>query len=733
MEESLRERELTPEDPNAAYAVLKDGPPAYEADVEAYREDPADDPYRKLAESVDAGATIQLSLACKDGRRELVELDRQASAAWIRDPFPDRLAYANARIREKRATLAARAARRLLTEGGAVVADRARLRPDEEAALREFELLEEALVPREEGGYDKRLRLREDRGRAAASRLREDGFVDGSDGFWDGTFDDPTAVGYDAPSEREYLPRGGPQGQQQQISDVFDAQAKCYYAWAHDPVIHAAVELVTDFVLGRSISIIAKSDKVQAVIDEFMNRELLPQSLRSPTSAGNAGRITTRLHDMITSIWRDGELLLRKFPLGDGRLKTRVLPPETIWEIVTDVEDPLDVFWYVQRYQSRVELFAPSDLPQAKTRWIERTIPAVEMLHVLINAKESDVRGRSDIYPALGWAKRLRDYFDARIQKEYAGAAFQWWYQVAGGAGDLANLAASVLPSSRPQPGSFIMTNDAIKVQSLPSQVRTVSGEGSAYDALLNHIALAFMLNKSYFGADAHTNRATALVATEPTAKHLEARQDLVIAFLNRLISDVLVEAIKYGKLGEKEDLSFRCELPSIIKADATTRAQLLRQGEGMGYFSKQRCAEAYAGEAEIDDYDFDEEMDAIEKEIGQDPRKLIMRDVEMIKKGGPEPTDVAFDPSEVPNPAYAGNATNGKGAGGNGKSTGLRQPDPHDASPTSGTGAAAIRKDLGTGSSGDRRTMASEAAIADDAAFREYAAKRGAVVIFPD
>ena len=120
-------------------------------------------------------------------------------------------------------------------------------------------------------------------------------------------------------------------------------------------------------------------------------------------------------------------------------------------------QDPLEVFWYVQHYITRYVLFAPADLPQAEMRWVERTIPRDEMIHVLVNAKESDSRGRGDPFAGLGWAKRLRDYFDAEIQKSDAQAAYHWWYQVAGGQPDLDRIAASAIPSSKPVRGSFII------------------------------------------------------------------------------------------------------------------------------------------------------------------------------------------------------------------------------------------------------------------------------------
>jgi len=101
------------------------------------------------------------------------------------------------------------------------------------------------------------------------------------------------------------------------------------------------------------------------------------------------------------------------------------------------------------------------------------------------------------------------------------------------------------------------MTNDQVEVTSLSSNVRgSVSGEGTAYDALIDHVALAFGLNKSYFGVDSHANRATALVATEPTAKHLDTRQELLISFMNKLTGDVIAEAVTVCSKGPIDETS---------------------------------------------------------------------------------------------------------------------------------------------------------------------------------
>jgi|HubBroStandDraft_2_1064218.scaffolds.fasta_scaffold02259_8 hypothetical protein len=196
-------------------------------------------------------------------------------------------------------------------------------------------------------------------------------------------------------------------------------------------------------------------------------------------------------------------------------------------------------------------------------------------------------------------------------------------------------------------------------------------------------------------------------------------------------MGDVVTEALAHGLIPKGEDLSFKVRLPSIIKADAQTRGEMIRKVESMSYISKQTAAEEYIAEAEIDDYDFDAEQALIQKELGddQEPAQLIMKDVEQVAKGAPTPSEPAWGPGEVPNLGFD---ANGKPVPGNGKPSNGTTPttpgaDPHDASPTSAAGAAAIRNELGRGGKQDRSTMESD----DD--FREYAKKRGAIVIFPD
>lgn len=697
MSQALREGHdaLTGDGKEPLPVVVRKEAPPYDPTAAAYAPERGPSPLDELVSSVKEGACIELQLACKDGRREALRLNETESKAWITGTLEDRITFANRKICERRVQVALSAAHRLIERHQQPSAQT--LTPEEEACLREFGAIEDVQEPLTDGGYRKAQRLTESFARAGGATtldaatamvLRED--------FWDGGSWGGAAATYTpAPTQREYLPQGGPAMEQMLISDVWQELAKTRFAWRHDPIAKHACELTADFVLGRGVSVNCQDDAVQAIVDEFMDREAIPE----------------KLHQWTVALSRDGDIYLRKFSLGDGRLKVRKLHAATIWEIVTDAEDPLEVFWYVQRFQTRTVLYA-QNVPAAATRWIERTIPASDVLHVKINADESDVRGISDLYPALGWMKRLRDYFDAVVQKEYAAAAYQWHYKVTGGGqSDIDRIAAAA--AQVPQPGSSFTTNDKVDVQAVSADTKQAVGNGSTYEALVNHAALSCGLTKEYFGAASHMARASALIATEPAAKTFERRQDVMSAALEQLIDDVIAEAVRCGKLPANANLEFQVVFPSIIKADASARITLLKLGEAMGWISKETAANQYAEEADLDDYDFDDEMSKIQQEIGIDPRGLIARDAGMIKKGLPSADDAAFDPGEVPNPGFGGT------------------PDSHNASPTSATGAAAIRNEQGRGGVQDTSTMEFEPGSAIDQALQE-ARRRNGIVIVP-
>ena len=108
MADSLRDEQLAESQPSAA--VQRFDAPPYTPDEDAYKVDEANDPVLAIRESLKNGATLTLSLACTDGRREQLDLNESETVAWFSGPIADRVKFANGKIRERHAKVAVSAA-----------------------------------------------------------------------------------------------------------------------------------------------------------------------------------------------------------------------------------------------------------------------------------------------------------------------------------------------------------------------------------------------------------------------------------------------------------------------------------------------------------------------------------------------------------------------------------------------------------------------------------------------
>lgn len=669
--------------------------------VSAKEYDPASDvgvtdtmpvnPVDALTESLKKPMRLQVQLTCSDGRREVLDLSPDEATAWLRETnVAEKHAFANAKIRERRLKVAIDAAQRLTERNQPPTKEY--LTPTEEAYLREFKLIERVRVPKPEGGYSMRTQLREDFGLS--------GFLGGSGGSAYGGF----VVGGGLP---EYLPIGGPALQNQTITDVWFALSRAWWHWVHNPIAKRGCNLVRNFVLGRGVQIKCRDKKTQAFVDDWVDNEKMQRRLRS----------------IVPSLVRDGEVFLRKIKPGDGSLHVRELPPMTIWDVVCGAEDIEEVFYYIQRWQSIVHPYGGP--PASDVRWIERNIPATEVIHVKINAAPGELRGRGEMHALLVHLKRLSDYENALVLKEKAAAAYQWHYAVTGGAADVARIQAAVQQNADPIPGSSFVTNDVVKVEAVASAIRAnQTGSGSTYEAILNDIAIGFGFSLDYFGSSGHSTRASSLVKNEPSTKTIEDWQELVGGdIIIPLVREAIAEGKRCGdrRLIEAEDHDFAVLFPAVARADSQTRVTLICRGESMNYISKRTAAQLYAAEMDFDDYDFDFEQETIGDESDDTATASISHDFEQVKKGLPEPTDVAFGPGEVPDPAFAGAAP----APPSGVDT-----DP--ANPVSAAGAKKIARDMATGDRRSSRGMTEARRRQQVDAATRILERAGAIVVLP-
>src|SRR5581483_2572836 len=338
----------------------------------------------------------------------------------------------------------------------------------------------------------------------------------------------------------------------------------------------------TEFVLGRGVEARAKTDRGQKVWDAFWRKNNMDDRLESING------------DLATY----GELFLRYFVQGRTDLIVRSLDPAGIYEIVTDQEDWETVYFYHQQEQERAQLFAPpgGDIaptgPTSKgavTRYTIRQIPAPEVDHYRINARSGEVRGRSDLFPALGYLKRLQDLLTSRVIRADMEARMVFDLMVKGNAGDIATTRNNMFPQGKPpEPGAVIGHNEQVELKAFQFSAGTESAGQGTVEEMVAMCALGVGVSSQYLWTVGRSGgaRANALVATEPGQKRFERRQRL----MQRILHDMAERLFRLnGLTGEDAEIEF--VFPSIAVEERSAALKDVAFAESMGWISKKTAA----------------------------------------------------------------------------------------------------------------------------------------------
>ena len=555
----------------------------------------------------------------------------------------------------------------------------------------------------------------------AGARLREAWGDEPFDSFAYGATAVPSAIGGSALT-RQFLPLiPGPVTRQLYWQSYFEMSAKAFEAYNHDPLTWRAVQIIEQFALGAGLqSKVTKStgdakgqthDAAKAEWDRFWE--------------------VNKMDDRLKKIARDievlGEQMIRYFP-EPGHPKgmlVRSLDPATIYDIVTDPEDFETVFFYHQQFQTAYQLYAPTGsrppggqpaptgptMPGAVTRYIIRQLDWREIDHYRINVSNSERRGRSSLYPILGWIKRLRDYMNSRVVQADMQARYAYDLSVKGTPGDLAKTRQRLFPGNKPPgPGSVFGHSDAVSLTPMNFQA-AASGLASdpTFEALVNVIAVGLGVPKEYLGMQGKGSRAGSLVATEPGAKRFESAQEL----LRKILENI---ARRFFDQAGFTDAEIEFTFPSIATEERSAKLEDLGTAEGMGWISKQTAAGIAAKELDIENYDFEKEQELIaqefpeaEMEDTEDVNPVTGEKVKKPKQGDGKPRrsiimatkrqaaklDITKSPSEEDEPPGMLLPTNGEAPEPGGGAPPTRGGMPANQNPLNGAGAKAIKSDL--------------------------------------
>jgi hypothetical protein len=415
--------------------------------------------------------------------------------------------------------------------------------------------------------------------------------------------------------QNDFVPAlGGPFYKQLYQLDYLRMHNLCFFASNHDPVARFIVNTVRDFTLGRGFEIQSEDKRAMAVWKAFESANQLQQQME------HIAREATIY----------GEIMVWKLPSNQSEIRfnvpetdiprgliprVRLIDPSNIWEIVTipeDINHPIYYVWLAPTQWQTYTGLGGSRQPTSK--FIFQTIDADQVMHYKLNSASNEKRGRSDLFPVLGYLKRLRDAVNYSLLSHMKQSAWSIDTTVEGGQADLdAYVAEMERLGTIPNSASEFVHTDKVKRAYLSPNAGSGS-QSETFSWCLSMISMGTGIPVSYLGThlSGGQTRASAFVSTEPTAKKFEMRQLLY----KRILTDLWDYVMRYYGLGKVP-----CDviLPEIIVQDRASKLKDLSLAEANGWVSKRTAAEIAAKELGIDKYDWDMEQEQVKKEGSMD------------------------------------------------------------------------------------------------------------------
>ncbi len=423
--------------------------------------------------------------------------------------------------------------------------------------------------------------------------LKEDGCYGDGSGWGLENFDGPYG-----PYATEFAPTyGGPFFKQLYLTDYLQMHTRAFWTWNHNPIAKRIIDLMAQYTFGRRFKVTIKDARKKKVWEEFDQKHAIRE---------NVSKFWVREYAIY------GEIMLNS--------KTwQLIDPSTVWDIITDPDDLKEVYYYYQSYPTAYQMFtgfkvkgAPGSEKVPGQEYIVRQLPASDVIHLRGNCVSNEKRGRSLLFPVLGWLKRIRDLYNAIVVRQWLLSCFIWDDTVKGSAADISAHAAQY--NRMPPVASTFVHNESVERKPMPA-IEGSGGKGSSTgigEEIIGFIATALGIPKEFMNitSSGGGSRATALTSAEPFTKVIE---DIQATFEALLISVAKYAFQEVGLEYETGDIEFI--FPSVTKDTTTETIKNIATGESLGYISKRVAGEMFANEMNITNYDFESQQKEISSE----------------------------------------------------------------------------------------------------------------------
>lgn len=381
----------------------------------------------------------------------------------------------------------------------------------------------------------------------------------------------------------------------QQYYDYFIAHARAFEQSTHG-IGKRIVDILRQYAIGRGVSVKCQDDKKDQAWGEYAE--------------------TCDLMHKLRAYWTREYLVYGENFIDLKRMVS--VDPSTILDIVCDGDGEYidDVLYYQQMFQTATQMWSGINVPgvagSADTtvgRYIIRQIPYDQIIHVKANVVSVEKRGRSFLFPVLGWIKRLTDTLNAKVLSEQLKNSLVYDDTVDGSPAQVDAHAARF--NYIPVAPTLFAHNKTVTRQLLAPR-EGASASSDIVQELLSFLAAIVGLPRDHLNAivSGAGSRATAIVASEPFSKVIEDLQEDIDYLLRRII----LEFCKDKGFNYDSD-EWSVIFPSVTKDSTKDTLGNIALAEAQGWFSKSRAGTMAAAELDQDDYDFDDEQDDIKQE----------------------------------------------------------------------------------------------------------------------
>lgn len=331
-----------------------------------------------------------------------------------------------------------------------------------------------------------------------------------------------------------------------------------WYLWEQNPFARRLVTLMTDLIIGDGVTVEAKDERIQEVIDRTWNHRI--------------NQFATRIREFHNFLSLTGELIL---PVTQNTISGRPVFGFIDPYQVKDVE-PLEGNVLIPD----ILVLKTQDGKEGQRLKIVRENPENgrlegEVFYFAINKLPNSLRGRSDLLPLADWLDLYDQYLFAEVERLQLLSAFVWDYKINGA--DDKKIQKKLADFPVPKPGTVFGHNENESLEARTPDLKA-QDRSEVATMLRKHIGGSMGFPMTYLG-DTDSNAATIQGQNDVLMKTPAARQKEFRTLIDLMVRFAVEGATtKNPALFMDAKTDYRIVMPEIAAKDISRAAAALSQ-----------------------------------------------------------------------------------------------------------------------------------------------------------